>query len=338
MLIVSSENGRKGNVAAVALMREGGTALDAVEVACRVVEDDPADQSVGYGGLPNVRGDVELDASIMDGQTLATGAVAAVRNYGNAITLARRVMEQLPHVLLAGRGAEEFAASLGMTPADQRVEATMNRFRARFDEYGLDSESKDLVMLANELCRPVNLKDRPLWASPEEGLPEGEDADGQIGAVNSNPEANGKDDTTGTVNFLALDGYGNIASGVSTSGLAWKYPSRVGDSPIIGAGNYCDNRYGAVGCTGMGELAIKVSTARSLILYMKMGMSLHEAGLESLRDLTALPQVAGRYMNIVALTPDGGHAGFSSVPDKLYMVMTDEMSAPELAERTCLPL
>lgn len=342
MLIVSSENGRKGNLAAMALMKEGGSALDAVEVACRVIEDDPADQSVGYGGLPNVRGDVELDASIMDGRTLETGAVAAVRNYGNAITLARKVMEQLPHVLLAGPGAEEFADSLGMTPQNQRVDVTMERFRSRFAEYGLDPESEDLVMLANELCRPVNLQDRPLWASPEDDTPENvtpeNKGDASPSIINRNPEANGKDDTTGTVNFLAIDGQGNIASGVTTSGLAWKYPSRIGDSPIIGAGNYCDNRYGAVGCTGMGELAIRVSTARSLILYMKMGMSLHDAGLESLRDLTALPQVAGRYMNIVALTSDGQHAGFSSVPDKLYMYMTDEMSAPELVERTCLLL
>ena len=82
-----------------------------------------------------------------------------------------------------------------------------------------------------------------------------------------------------------------MASAVSTSGLAWKYPGRVGDSPIIGAGNYCDNRYGAVGCTGMGELAIRVSTARSIILYMKMGMSLEEAGLESLRDLGELERM-----------------------------------------------
>ena len=88
----------------------------------------------------------------------------------------------------------------------------------------------------------------------------------------------------------------------------------------------------------MGELAIRVSTARSLVLYIKMGMSLQEAGLETLRDLTFMPKVAGRYMNIVALTPSGEHAGFSSVPDKLYMYMSDEMSEPELAERICLPL
>ncbi|MEZ4663323.1 MAG: isoaspartyl peptidase/L-asparaginase [Caldilineaceae bacterium] len=146
----------------------------------------------------------------------------------------------------------------------------------------------------------------------------------------------GKAWTLGTVNFLAIDQRGDIASGVSTSGIAWKYPGRVGDSPIVGAGNYSDNRYGAAACTGMGELAIRVSTARSLVLYMKMGMSLHESGMEALRDLRALEQVEGRYMNIVALTPDGQHQGFTTVEGRKYLHMGAEMSEPELLDRTCL--
>lgn len=325
MLIVSSENGRKGCVAAMELMRKGGSALDAVELACRITEDDPTEQSVGFGGLPNVEGNVELDASIMDGRTLECGAVAAVRDYGNPITIARKVMELLPHVFLVGRGAEQFAASLGFPVTDQRVDATMKRFKARFAEHGLDPESTDLITLANELCRPVNLKDR---------LPS-QSADSE-GTLSPSSTIADKDDTLGTVNFLALDGHGNIASGVSTSGLAWKYPGRVGDSPTIGAGNYSDNRYGAAACTGMGELAIRVSTARSLVIYLKMGMSLLEAGLESLRDLAMIPAVEGRYMNIVALNSQGEHAGFSSVRDKSYLYFTPNMSAPELSERTCL--
>jgi beta-aspartyl-peptidase (threonine type) len=127
-----------------------------------------------------------------------------------------------------------------------------------------------------------------------------------------------------------------MASAVSTSGLAWKYPGRVGDSPIIGAGNYCDNRYGAVGCTGMGELAIRVSTARSIILYMKMGMSLEQAGLESLRDLSGLNAGPGQYMNIVTLAPDGSHLGFTTVPGKKYLYVTADMDEPALADRLML--
>jgi beta-aspartyl-peptidase (threonine type) len=318
-VMVSSENGRKGMTAAMDLLRRGGRALDAVELACRITEDDPDDHSVGLGGIPNLAGDVELDASIMDGRTLATGAVAAVYNFGNPITLARRVMEELPHVLLVGRGAERFAAELGYAPADQRTAAGMARWRTRFEEYGLEPGAlEDARAAAHQLTRPLHLRDRP------------------AAEVRASQLHNGKDDTLGTVNFLALDQHGDMASAVSTSGMGWKYPGRVGDSPIIGAGNYCDNRYGAVACTGTGELAIRVSTARSLVLYMKMGLSLHEAGMEALRDLAMLGQSPGRYMNIVALTPRGEHAAFSTVPDKQYLFMTAEMDAPALAPRTTL--
>ncbi len=255
-LIVASENGRLGAIAGMEILRHGGSALDAVEAACRVVEDDPADHSVGYGGLPNILGDVELDASIMDGRTLRTGAVAGVLHYGNVITLAREGDGGIAPCAAGGRGAERLAAELGMQPSEQRSFESLQRWRERFDEAGVDEFNQlSLRELASRLTRPMNLKDKV---------------------------------DHGTVNFLALDGAGNIASAVSTSGLAWKYPGRVGDSPIVGAGNYCDNRYGAAACTGMGELAIRVSTARSLILYMKMGMSLHAAGQECLADLTDL--------------------------------------------------
>jgi beta-aspartyl-peptidase (threonine type) len=145
-----------------------------------------------------------------------------------------------------------------------------------------------------------------------------------------------RDDTKGTVNFLACDQHGDLASAVSTSGIAWKYPSRVGDSPIIGAGNYCDNRYGAAACTGMGELAIRASTARSVILYLKGGMSLYEAGFEALRDIAYLEHAPHQYMNFVVLTPGGEHAGFTTVPGRSYLYMDAGMDAPELTPRTLL--
>ncbi|BAM01958.1 N(4)-(beta-N-acetylglucosaminyl)-L-asparaginase [Caldilinea sp.] len=307
-VIVASENGRRGILAAMPLLRAGGSALDAVELACRVIEDDPDDHSVGYGGLPNALGEVELDASIMDGATLRAGAVAAVQGYGRAITLARRVMEETPHVLLAARGAERLAAELGEQPQDQRTEEALRRWRERFIERGLTpGATENLRMVARMLTQPLNLQDKLYQAS--------------------------RLDTLGTVNFLALDAQGNLASAVSTSGLGWKYPGRVGDSPLIGAGNYCDNRYGAAACTGMGELAIRVSTARSLVLYLKCGMSLIEAGHEALRDLLALDTGPGQYMNIVALTPTGEHAGFTTVPEKYYLFQRADMDEPQSAQR-----
>jgi beta-aspartyl-peptidase (threonine type) len=318
-VVVASENGRAGATAAMELLRQGGKALDAVEVACRVTEDDPSDHSVGYGGLPNLLGQVELDASIMDGRTLRSGAVAGLYGYGNPITLARRVMEELPHVLLVGRGAERFAAELGLAPADQRTEEALRRWRERFLEHGLIPGSSDnLALVANKLARPVVLQDRS--APPAARI--GQDT--------------GRDDTQGTVNYLVRDQFGDLASAVSTSGVAWKYPGRVGDSPMIGAGNYCDNRYGAVACTGMGELAIRAGTARSIILYLKAGMSIREAGFEALRDIADLAHEPYQYMNFVVLAPDGKHAGFTTVAGRSYLYLNAEMAAPELTARTLL--
>ncbi len=310
-IIVASENGRAGAHAAMEVLRAGGRALDAVEIACRVVEDDPEEHSVGFSGLPNVLGEVELDASIMDGRTRAGGAVAVLRGYGRAITLARRVMEETPHVLIAGHGADRLAAELGEQPVDQRTDEALRRWRERFDERGLTpGDATDLRTVAALLTRPVNLQDKIY----------------KVARV----------DTLGTVNFLVQDQHGDLASAVSTSGIAWKYPGRIGDSPLIGSGNYCDNRYGAAACTGMGELAIRAGTAHSVVLYMKMGMSLREAGLEALRDLEGLASREGQYMNFVALTPQGAHAGFTTVPGKQYLYMTADMAAPLLAERISL--
>jgi L-asparaginase / beta-aspartyl-peptidase len=311
-MMVASENGQLGLLAAMQLLRTGGRALDAVELACRIVEDDPADHSVGYSGMPNLLGEVELDASIMEGRTLRSGGVAALRGYANPITLARRVMEELPHVLLVGRGAERFAEELGQSPANQVTEEALQLWRKRFVEQGVPpGTTEGLSDLARRFCEPINLRDRQ-------------------------PKPTLKDDQWGTVNFLALDQYGDLASAVSTCGIAWKYPGRVGDSPIIGAGNYCDNRYGAVACTGMGELAIRASTARSVVLYLKQGLPLREAGLEALRDLWALEHKYDYRMNFVVLTPNGDHAGFTTRPDGQYLYMAATMAEPALARRTPL--
>lgn len=302
-VIVASENGRGGALAAMELLRRGGSAIDAAEMAARVTEDDPEEHSVGFSGLPNLLGQVELDASLMNGRTLETGAVAGVQDYANVISLARAVMEELPHVLLVGRGAERLAAEMGQKPVDQRTLESLERWRARFAEKGVDLSSVELRHLVARLTIPMHLQDR---------VPHG------------------------TVNYLVRDAHGDLASAVSTSGLGWKYPGRVGDSPIIGAGNYCDNRYGAVACTGSGELAIRVSTARSLVLYMKMGMDLAAAGQECLAEIEQLSPRPGQYMNIVAMTPDGQHRGFSTMAEKRYLYYTGEMAEPALGERTTI--
>ncbi|MCK5923410.1 MAG: isoaspartyl peptidase/L-asparaginase, partial [Methylococcales bacterium] len=137
-----------------------------------------------------------------------------------------------------------------------------------------------------------------------------------------------------TVNFIAQDSHGDIAAGVSTSGWAWKYPGRVGDSPIIGAGIYADNRYGAATCTGMGEMAIRACTAHSLVFYMKMGQSVQTAATQAMRDLNDL---GGRFisrMNLIALDKEGNHIGCTSVKGYTYIYQTTDMAEHVEVERT----
>ncbi len=298
MIIVSSSNGKVGISAAMKVLRDGGSAIDAVEAGIRLVESNPDDDTVGLGGIPNLLGQVELDASIMDGRTLAAGAVAALRGYEHPISIARKVMEELPpHVLLAGLGAERFAAEMGF----QRGELLTEKARETWEEQLLKAIPE--AMLANLGEEP----DLRQWMK----------------RVRESRQSGG------TVNFLAQDADGNLCAGVSTSGQGWKYPGRVGDSPLIGAGNYADNRYGAAACTGLGEMAILAGTARSVVLYLKIGLSLEEAGRQAMEDLQdlAAPYLGG--MNIVALDKDGCHAAFSNREDRTYVYMTEEMDEPE---------
>lgn len=302
MLIIASENGAVGLDRGWEILEQGGSALDAVEAATRLVEDNPEDHSVGYGGYPNLLGEVELDASIMDGATLRAGAVGALRGYRYAISVARRVMEDLPHVMLVGAGAERFAAELGMQ-AEQLLSA--------------EAEATWRAGLAGE--------SRLDWA----GVPELVDALlRRSGELTRDPEH-----ATGTVNIIAQDRSGSIASAVSTSGWAWKYPGRLGDSPIIGAGNYADDRYGAAACTGWGEAAIRAGTARSVVLYLKAGYTLEAACREAFRDLEPIMRGTPNAMSLVALDRHGNHCALSTAEERSYVYRADGMAALEVLPR-----
>lgn len=306
MIVVASTNGRVGIQAAVDVLRQGGSAVDAVEAGIRLVEDNPNDHTVGYGGYPNILGEVELDASIMDGRTLTSGAVAALKGYREAISIARKVMETLPHVLLAGEGAARFAAEMGFTPQPLLTQEAEAVWRKR-----LESD-----MPADTFAQLQHLPDLHKWVT-----------------LATDPER-----ARGTVNFIAQDGEGNIAVGVSTSGWAWKYPGRVGDSPIIGAGNYADNRYGAAACTGMGEMAIRAVTAHSIVMYMKMGLSLAKACVRAMEDLNDLGGAYLSVMNFVALDKNGNHVGYSTVEGRTYIYQTAEMETAVEKPRTVVPI
>ncbi|MDP2872495.1 MAG: N(4)-(beta-N-acetylglucosaminyl)-L-asparaginase [Bacillota bacterium] len=305
MIVVASKNGRVGIAAAVDVLRRGGSAVDAVEAGIIPVESNPEDHSVGYSGYPNLIGEVELDASIMDGLTLAAGAVGAIRGYEHPISIARKVMEELPHCFLVGTGAERFAKELGFPTRDLLTEDARRVWHQILEEKAPEVYGQRMKYL-DSIRRFVKITADP--EKPNE-----------------------------TVNFLAQDVKGNIACGVSTSGWAWKYPGRLGDSPVIGAGNYADNRYGAAACTGRGEMAIRCATARSIVLYMKMGLALAEAGREAFRDLDALVDPFAGSMNAVALAPDGSHAAFSNMPEATYIYMTAEMGEPVEAARIFVP-
>jgi beta-aspartyl-peptidase (threonine type) len=301
LLVVASDNGLPGIEQAMQVLRAGDTALDAVEAGIRLVESNPEEDGVGLGGLPNLVGQVELDASIMDGRTLAAGTVGALQGYEHPISVARRVMELSPHVMLVGPGAGCLAAETGFTPCDLLTDKARDKWREWLRRFIPDEEIDDLANQRELLPLTHRLMDEIR--------------------------------RHGTTNFLARDQNGDIACGVSTSGWPWKYPGRLGDSPIIGAGNYADNRFGAAACTGYGELAIRCGTAHSIVLYMKMGMSVAEACQEAMCDLLPLLAAHGGEMNIVAMDRHGQPGGITSNPrGGRYLVMTDGCAAPEFRE------
>jgi beta-aspartyl-peptidase (threonine type) len=305
MIVVASANGSTGILESMDILRAGGSAVDAVEAGIRIVEADPDDHSVGYGGYPNLLGQVELDAGIMDGTELAAGSVGAMRGYPNAISVARRVMDRLPHVFVVGEGAERFAAEMGFQRRDLLTDAARSVWMGRLPRDAAGAVDPDLA---------------------------GRDDVWKLVEIATDPER-----TRGTVNFLAQDAQGNICAGVSTSGWAWKYPGRLGDSPVIGAGLYADSRYGAAACTGMGEMAIRAATAHSVVLYLKTGATLEQAGQRAMVDLDDL---GGRYlagMSFIALDGDGNHAGFSNDDGRTYLVMTADLDEPLVCARTFVP-
>jgi beta-aspartyl-peptidase (threonine type) len=309
VILIASRNGSIGMDAAWDVLERGGSALDAVETGTRLVEDNPDDHTVGYGGYPNLLGEVELDASIMDGATLRAGAVGALRGYRAAISVARHVMERLPHVLLAGDGAAQFAAALGLPRENLLTDEARQAWRS-----GIEGRLPGLFRASEEIARATLLQ-------------------GGAGLA-TDPEQ-----VAGTVNFLAQDSAGHIASAVSTSGWAWKYPGRVGDSPVIGAGNYADDRYGAATCTGWGELALRSGLARCVVLYLKLGYTLEDACRTAFAELADFVDTSGKtVMSMLVLDSQGNHYAVSTAPERTYVYRTSGMAAFAEAPRLVVPL
>jgi N4-(beta-N-acetylglucosaminyl)-L-asparaginase len=304
------------------ILKSGGDPLDAAVAAVTVVEDDPNDDSVGYGGLPNEEGEVELDASVMHGPTHRAGSVASVRRIKNVSRLAKTVMERTNHTMIVGDGARRFAVAEG------------------FEEMNLLTEHSRKIWLAWKASTSFNWRpgiDSPEWVgrSAAAGAEEKIAATGRRGALDS-PEFRARladicehdealmaraieviaDPPTGTINCLAVNEKGEISGTTTTSGLSWKIPGRVGDSPIIGAGLYVDGDVGGAGSTGKGEENIKIAGGHTIVEMMRKGSSPTEACLE------AMHRVARNYNNdkkklntfhiyFYALNKDGVHGSAS---------------------------
>jgi len=292
------------------LLRAGASAMDAVEAGVRAAEANEADHYVGVGGLPNLLGDVELDASIMDGATRRAGAVAAVTGFPHPISIARAVCDRLPqHLLLVGAGAERFADEIGIERGETLTDEAKKLWREGLEEDALETVAE------RQGEGEVAFRRQVIERLAAIGTPDG---------------------PWGTVNVLALDAAGNLAVAVSTSGYPWKYPGRVGDSALIGAGNYCDNRIGAAACTGRGELAIRANTAREVLLALQAGQEPAQACAAALTQTLDLPDDYRSPLQALCLTPDGRHGGASTRPGATYAVMTADDHSYRITERAQL--
>ena len=264
-LIISSTNGLHALDKGMAILKSAGDTLDAVIATVTVVEDDPNETSVGYGGLPNEEGVVELDASCMHGPTGRAGSVASVRNIKNVARLAKTVMENTNHVMLVGDGARRYAVDEG------------------FEEMNLLTDKARKIWLAWKASSSMNWRpgiDSPEWKEHMTQLFDGDEAEIAFAEhVIAHPP-------TGTIPCMAVNEKGDISATTTTSGLAWKIPGRVGDSPIIGAGCCVDNEVGAAGSTGKGEENIKISGGHTIIEQMRQGKSPKDACLEALARVT----------------------------------------------------
>jgi len=326
-LIISSSNGLHYLDRGMAVLKKGGDTLDAVLAVVTAVEDDPNDDSVGYGGLPNEEGEVELDACVMHGPTRRAGSVASIRKIKNPSLVARVVMERTNHVMLAGDGARRFAVDQG------------------FQEMNLLTERSRIAWLAWKAKSSKNWRpglDSPEWKQELAGLldtPEKRAWAPHIEEVVTHP-------STGTINCLAVDANANISGTTTTSGLSWKIPGRVGDSPIIGAGLFVDGDVGAAGSTGKGEENIKISGGHTIVEAMRRGASPTDACLEAVKRVARnynnnMDKLRQFHIKFYALNKAGVHGGaalwqkdYNGKSDCTYAV--DEGGGPKLVESAYL--
>ncbi|MFL5576614.1 MAG: N(4)-(beta-N-acetylglucosaminyl)-L-asparaginase [Gemmatimonadaceae bacterium] len=315
-VVVSSANGLRGVARAYEMMaRQNADPLDAAIAGVNIQELDPEDQSVGLGGLPNEEGVVQLDASVMHGPTKRAGAVAALEGIATPSLVAKAVMEYTDHILLVGAGAKKFALEMGFKEQDLLTEKSRQmwlRWKARLNpnDNWLDHD-EDVPLGGRVSAREPDFGDdhpgtrEKLWV-----------------------DEHGVAHTYGTINMNAVNAAGDVGSVTTTSGLAWKIPGRVGDSPIVGAGQYCDNAVGAAGSTGRGEANIKVCGAFLAVELMRQGLSPEAALMKVMERVIAMTESRllderGRPrfdLNYYAVSKDGRVAGACAYQGGRYAV------------------
>jgi N4-(beta-N-acetylglucosaminyl)-L-asparaginase len=313
-VIISSSNGHEfkngGTLTCVeqafALMTSGTDVLDALVAGVNIVERDPEETSVGYGGLPNADGVVQLDACCMHGAKKRAGGVAALEGVRTPASVAKAVLDTTDHHLIVGAGAQIFARNMGFT-----IEPDLNTPKSR----ALWLEWKRRIDPQHYLD-PATRADAALDAGRSMV------ADGLIR----------KDHFYGTINCNGLSSRGELAGVTTTSGLAWKIPGRVGDSPILGAGLYVDGDIGAAGSTGRGEANLFGLCSYLVVECMRRGMSPKDAGMEALRRVRS-NTIEKRLLNsrglpnfdltFYALNAKGEHAGVALYGGVTYAVCTE---------------
>lgn len=329
-VIITRETGDNTVAEAYAMLESGVDTLTAALHVCQGREDDPHDHSVGLGGLPNEDGVVELDASVMHGPTRRAGAVGAVQNIRHVALLARTVMEKTALEMLAGHGAEKFAADEGfqrenlLTDDARKIWLLWKANGNGWWGSGIDSPdwkppagaSPASIPKAMMLPRNPAPEHAQMVADEMKRLYAIAERQGIQPSLRREAVLQVLWPTTGTIHVSALNAKGEMSGATTTSGLAWKIAGRLGDSPIIGAGCYTDQDVGSAGATGNGEENIKVVGAHSIVDLMRRGATPKEAGLETLRriarnynnDMTRL-----RYVDMIyyIVRRDGAYAGVS---------------------------
>jgi N4-(beta-N-acetylglucosaminyl)-L-asparaginase len=316
-IIVCANNGYAYLEDAFAFLKSGGDTLDAALKVVKGPEDDPNDDTVGLGGIPNEEGVVELDAGCMHGPTRRAGSVGGVRNIKNVSLVSKAVMEHTGHVMLVGDGAERFAVAVGfprenlLTEHSRKIWLLWKEFHSSDDWWGPGladphwqtpaSKDKPQSELWRERIRNLQARATDLGIEPEL----------QVAAVRKVLFP-----STGTIHCSALNDKGDISGCTTTSGLAFKLPGRLGDSPIIGAGCYTDQDVGSAGATGSGEENIKVAGAHTIVENMRHGMSPPEAGMDALKRIVRnyhgdMNKLRFLDMTYYILRKDGAYAGVS---------------------------